>query len=152
MPEGPFLQDFLKTTSQPSSRPSQATKGSSCLSALQHLARADSLPAQSVFTACVIRVPLAAEASIALEGEGARRSYSVWLDVLSRLGAWLRGVRVPLEGAGVGDMRGGFGGPSFRVGGRPWQDKNLPSTSHSPCPLPSGSPSAHQTDCAGTTS
>ena len=30
------------------------------------------------------------------------------------------------------------------------QDKNLPSTSHSPCPLPSGSPFAHQTDCAPT--
>lgn len=112
------------------------------------------LPSQSVFTACVTRrVPLAAEASIALVGEGARRSYSVWLDVLSRLGAWHRGVWVPLEGAGVGDTRGGIGGPSFRVGGRPWgrvQDKNLPSTSHSPCPLPSGSPFAHQTDCAPT--
>ena len=57
-----------------------------------------------------------------------------------------------LEGAGVGDMRGGFGEPSFRVGGRPgdMQDENLPSTSHSPCPLPSGSPSAHQTDGAPT--
>lgn len=32
--EGPFLQDFLKTASQPSSRPSQATKGSHCLSAI----------------------------------------------------------------------------------------------------------------------
>lgn len=112
-----------------------------------------SLPSQSVFTACVMRrVPLAAEASIALVGEGARRSYSVWLDVLSRLGAWHRGVWVPLEGAGMGDTIVALEDLLSELEGDPGdvQDKSLLSTSHSPCPLPSGSPFAHQTDCAPT--